>query len=257
MAVIRALLLAAAIVPAAEVPAGEPARAEYAVRWDPAEGGPASAREVLSLLGASGIAGRAYEIRYFEFPRPANAPPDSIAILRQRTREDGKAEIRLKYRSAQPLQETWACPDGARFEKAEELDVSFAASSEPVRVYACSCTLVAKAPPAVLGAAPNPCTSRMVRYEFEGDKIEEWTLPGAGVRLEVSRAAPNSPGELAKFSGLVERLRARGVRPLDQSKTDGSRCPDGNAPSASPTPERSDGGREDLPAPVSGRRRYP
>jgi hypothetical protein len=223
---IRAFLLAAMIVPAAGLRAGEPARAEYAVRWDPAEGGPANAREVLSLLGASGIAGRAHEVRYFDFPGPANAPPDSVAVLRQRTRGAGKSEIRLKYRSTHPLPETWACPDGARFKKSEELDVSFAASSEPAGVYSYSCTLVAKAPPAVLEAAPKPCASRMVRYELEGDKIEEWTLPDGGVRLEVSRPAPNSPEQLAKFGKLVERLRARGARPRDESKTElGSRCP--------------------------------
>lgn len=234
----RALLVAAALLPAAGLLAGEPERAEYAVRWDPAEGGPASVRELLAFLGAQASTGRAYEVRYFDFPRPANAPPDSIAILRQRTREDGKAEIRLKYRSAHPLPESWACPDGARFKKAEELDVSFAASPEPARVYAYSCTLVAKAPPAVLGATPKSCAARMVRYEFEGDKIEKWTLPGGGARLEVSRAAPNGPEQLAKFGELVERLRARGVKPLDESKTEfGSRCPEAKAPSAAPTPE--------------------
>ena len=196
------------------------------MRWNPAEGGPASAREVISLLGAPAGGGRAYDVRYFDVPRPANAPPDSVAILRQRTRRAGKSEIRLKYRSARPLPDTWACPDGARFEKSEELDVSFAASSEPARVYSYSCTLVAKAPPAVLGAAPKPCASRVVRYELESDKLEEWTLPDGGVRLEVSRAASNSPEQLAKFGKLVERLRARGARPLDESKTElGSRCP--------------------------------
>ena len=228
VATIRALLLAAAFVPAAGLLAGEPERAEYAVRWDPAEGGPANVRELLSLLGAPEGTGRTYEIRYFNFPRPANAPPGTTAILRQRTREDGKAEVRLKYRSAQPLSGPWACPDGARFRKAEELDVSFAASPEPLRVYAYSCTLEAKAPPPVLGATPKSCAARMVRYEFEGDKIEEWTLPGGGVRLEVSRAASNSPDHLTKFVELVERLRARGVKPLDETKTEfGSRCPEG------------------------------
>ncbi len=232
VAAVRSLLLAASFVPAAGLAAGEPDRAEYAVRWDPAEGGPANAQELLSLLGASDNAGRAYEVRYFDLPRPATAPPDSIVILRQRTREDGKAEVRLKYRSTHPLAESWACPDGARFEKAQELDVSFAASAEPSRVYAYSCTLAANAPPAFLGAVAKPCAVRMVRYEHEGDRIEEWTLAGGGVRLEVSRAASNSPKPLAKFGKLVERLRALGVRPLDESKTEfGSRCPEGLAPS--------------------------
>jgi hypothetical protein len=227
----RLLLLAGALLSAAALSAGEPERAEYAVRWDPAQGGPANVRELLSLLGAPVSDGRSYEVRYFDFPRPANAPPDSTPILRQRTRGDGKAEIRLKYRSAQPLAGSWGCPDGARFKKAEELDVSFGASPEGSRIYAYSCTLVATAPPEVLSATPRPCAARMVRYEHEGDKIEEWTLPGGAVRLEVSRSAANDAQPLAKFGELVERLRARGVKPLEESKSDfGSRCPEPKVP---------------------------
>ena len=67
----------------------------------------------------------------------------------------------------------------------------------------------------------------MVRYEHAGDKIEEWTLPGGAVRLEVSRTASNHAKHESRFGELVERLRARGVKPLDASKTElGSRCPD-------------------------------
>ena len=60
----------------------------------------------------------------------------------------------------------------------------------------------------------------MVRYEHRGDKIEEWTLPGGGVRLEVSRTGSDDAKHAAKFGKLVDRLRARGVKPLDESKTE-------------------------------------
>ena len=222
---IRTLLLAAALLPAAGLGAAEPGRAEYAVRWDPAGGGPASVAELLSFLGASKTEGRRYEVRYFDFPAPAGAPAGATPILRQRVAEDGEAEIRLKYRSPQPLPAAWACPDGARFQKSEETDVTFAASG-PSRSFAYSCSLDAPSPPAFLAAAPKPCSARMVRYEHGGDKIEEWTLPGGAVRLEVSRTGPNDAKHATKFGRLVDRLRARGVKPLDESKTElGSRCP--------------------------------
>ena len=220
-------LLLASLVPAAGLSAAEPGRAEYAVRWDPAQGGPGSARELLTFLGASGSGGQAYAVRYFDFPRPASAPPDATPILRLRTPENGKAEVRLKYRTDQPLRDSWACPDGARFKKSEEVDVVFGSAAKPARVYAYSCTHNGKAPPGILGATPKSCAARMVRYQHAGDKIEEWTLPGGAVRLEVSRTVSNDAEHEAKFGELVERLRARGVKPLDESKTElGSRCPE-------------------------------
>jgi len=223
---IGALLLAAVLVPAAGR-ADEPGRAEYAVRWDPSQGGPANVRELLAFLGASEGGGHAFEVRYFDVPRPEGAPAGATPILRLRTADGGEAEVRLKYRTEQPLEGRWGCPDGARFEKSEEVDVTFAAGSAPVRMYAYSCTLDAKGPPAFLGATPKSCAARMVRYKHGDDKIEEWTLPGGGVRLEVSRTGPNGAKRLAKFEALVERLRARGVKPLDESKTElGSRCPE-------------------------------
>lgn len=227
----RALLLAAALVPAAGLFAEETERVEYAVRWDPAQGGPSNVGELLSFLGASDDDGRAYEVRYFDFPRPANAPPGATPILRLRSPDHGKAEVRLKYRTDQPLQESWGCPDSARFKKSEEVDVAFAASAKPTRVYAYSCTLVAKAPPEILGATPKPCAARMVRYDHGGDKIEQWTLPGGAVRLEVSRTTSNDAAHEANFGELVDRLRTQGVKPLDESKTElGSRCPESKGP---------------------------
>lgn len=223
----RALLLAATVLlPATGLGAAEPGRAEYAVRWDPSQGGPANVGELLALLDASNAEGRRYEVRYFDFPAPAGAPAGATLILRQRVAEGGEGEIRLKYRSPQPVSGAWACPDGARFQKSEETDVTFTSSGQ-ARSFAYSCSLDAAAPPAFLSATPKPCSARMVRYEGGGHKIEEWTLPGGGIRLEVSRSGSNDAKHEAKFGKLVERLRARGVKPLDESKTElGSRCPD-------------------------------
>ena len=71
----------------------------------------------------------------------------------------------------------------------------------------------------------------MVRYEHGGDKIEEWTLPGGAIRLEVSRSTSNEAKNAERFGELVGRLVARGVKPLDEINTElGSRCPESKSP---------------------------
>jgi hypothetical protein len=209
----------------------EPHRAEYAVRWNPAEGGLATVAEVLALLGASGERGETFEVRYFDVARPAGAPAGATTILRQRTGADGRAEIRLKYRRTRPLASAWGCPAGAPYRAVEEVDIGFGGADAPSRVYSYACTLAAAEPPAELHAVAKKCASRVTRFEVgstraEAYKVEEWKLPDGGIRLEVSRTAPNDVDELARFAGLVSKLRERGVRPLDESKTEmGSLCP--------------------------------
>ena len=215
----------------AALAAEEPGKAEYAVRWNPGEGGPKTADAVLELLGSPAARGNAWEVRYFDLPRPAGAPPGAAVILRRRAGADGEVEIRLKYRSARPLAGGWSCPAGIAFRREAQVDVGFGGADAPSRVYSYSCKLAAPDPPAPLRATPRPCASRMVRFEAgspkaDGYKVEAWTLPDGTVRLEISRTAANSVDELARFSDLVARLRARGVKPLDESKTElGGRCP--------------------------------
>ena len=225
-----AVLLGRGILPTAGTggaqAAREPATAEFAVRWGSSEGGFSSAREVLAFLGAPETKGEAYEVRYFDLAPPEGAPTDATTIVRRRSRVGGKTDIRLKYRMKAPLPGKWACPAGAPFVQSEEVDISFGGAGPPGRVYSYSCTLAATEPPAFLAAVPKRCASRMVRYAFQGFKIEEWTLPGGDVQLEVSQAGKNTRGELEDFERFVGRLRERGIRPTDRSKTElGSRCP--------------------------------
>lgn len=206
--------------------AREPARAEYAVRWDPSEGGLRNAHEVLAFFNAPQMTGEAFEVRYYDLEPPSNAPPDSTTILRQRRKAGGKTEIRLKYRRTQPLGEEWECPNDSPYDKREEVDFSFVGTGLPNRVYSYSCTLTAQQPPPSLHAVPKKCASQMMRYQFKGFKIEEWTLPRGNVKVEVSHSAQNTRAELTKFAEFVSKLRERGVKPSDQSKTElGSRCP--------------------------------
>jgi len=213
---------------------GVPKQAEYAARWDPAAGGPATAAEVAARLGLEAPgAGTACEVRYFDLPAPQGAPKEAAAILRRRVCDDGSSEIRLKYRTAHPL-ESWACPAGVGFHASSQVDVGFGADASS-RAYAYACTLSSDDAPAPLHAVPKPCAARMTRFETRDDgnhrvKIEDWTLPGGGRRLEISRTAPDDGDSLAAFERLVERLRVSGVRLLEESKTElGSRCPENGA----------------------------
>ena len=226
---IAALLLAAALVPAAALSGDEPGRAEYAVRWDPSQGGPANVRELLDFLGASEGGGHAYEVRYFDLPRPEGAPAGATPILRLRIADGGDAEVRLKYRMEQPLEGRWGCPAGARSRRAKRSTSPLRRARRP-----CGCTrTAARSTPERLrrssGRRPSPARRAWCGTRTADDKIEEWTLPGGALRLEVSRTTSGSPKHETKFRKLVDRLRARGVKPLDESKTElGSRCPEAN-----------------------------
>ncbi len=213
---------------------GAPKDAEYAARWDPSAGGPTTAAEVLARLGlAASSAGTACEVRYYDLPAPEGAPEGATVILRRRTCDDGTAEIRLKYRTARPL-ESWTCPAGLGFAPSSQVDVGLGAGA-PSRVYAHACVLASGAPPPSLRAVAKPCASRMTRTSVRAAdggrlKVEDWTLPGGARRLEVSRNGRDDVDALAAFEGVVERLRAAGARFLEESKTElGSRCPEGGA----------------------------
>ena len=222
------LLLAFATLALAE----EPPRAEYAARWDPARGGPRTAEEAASVLGTPAGTRRSCEVLYYDVPALRSSPAGAAVILRRRSCDDGKAEIRLKFRSAHPLERP-ACPAGVSFHEESEVDVGFGEGS-PSRTYAFACTLPAAEPPAFLHAVPKPCASRMTRSEARGHgapwKIEDWTLPDGSRRLEISRSSANDVDALAAFEAVVERLRVNGARLLDESKTElGSRCPAASA----------------------------
>lgn len=213
---------------------GAPKDAEYAARWDPSAGGPANAAEVLSRLGlAASGAGIACEIRYYDLPAPRGAPKGAAVILRRRVCDDGTAEIRLKYRTAHPV-DAWSCPADPGFRAASQVDVGFGVDA-PSRVYAYACTIPDGVPPPSLHAVAKPCASRMTRISARtGDgghvKVEDWTLPGGARRLEVSQTGADDADALAAFARRVERLRETGARFLVESKTElGSRCPDSAA----------------------------
>ena len=221
------LLLAAAFVPlAACAQAREPKEAEFAIRWAPADGGPQTPAEVLKLLGTPDVQPVNYEVRYFDDPAALAAPESTSVILRLRSMHDGRSEVRLKYRRAAPWASGWKCPAAMKFDRSEQVDVTFLDEGKQVRTYSYSCTLDAAEPPPALHATLKSCSAFMVRYEAKRARLEEWVLPGGQVVLEVSHAAKNTAAELKRFRLIADTLVAHGANPSALSKTRlASDCP--------------------------------
>jgi hypothetical protein len=218
------LCLVTSITPALALASGDLSETEYAIRWDSREGGPGTAIDVLQWLGTSSKSAERYTVRYYDLPRPPSAPEGAAVILRQRAKQGGKTQIRLKYRLDKPLTVDWACPSDD-YEKSSEVDVAWLEHGQKVS-YSYACTLSEEeAPPAALKATPKPCVAEMTRYKADGFKIEEWLLPDGQRLLEISRNAEDSVSKRQSFQVLVDQLIARGVSPADRSKTElGSDC---------------------------------
>ena len=76
--------------------------AEYAIRWNPQQGGPSSVYEVLKLLQLSPTDSGAFVVEYFDVLLPQDAPTGFDAIARQRTTKQ-KSEVTFKYRGPNRL----------------------------------------------------------------------------------------------------------------------------------------------------------
>ena len=212
---------------APEVPA-EPA--EYAMRWNVKDGGPKTGRDTLDVLKQQPTDSDNYEVQYFDFSPPKDAPNDFTSILRQRKKGKKKYQLMFKYRGDHALAH-WKCPISATpTEIKNEVDISILGPSELRRVYSHSCTRESEKgpvkPPQVLAAQPKSCTNKMTRLKAGTLKVEEWHLPGDVTMVEVSRNASTSQSDLDSFRrDVVDRLLSVGVKPSDRSKTDlGSRC---------------------------------
>jgi hypothetical protein len=211
-------------VPGAAAP--PPMTAEFAFRWDPADGGPKTPEEVLTALGEQTLSPDRYKVRYYDVQTPASAPEGAVTALRERTKSHGKTQFRLKYRFSQPLVGAWSCPAGEEFEPEEEVDVSIGVGGRVSRAYSYSCTVKSPTPPRSLKAVPKGCWAGMKRYTSGDFKVEDWSMPGGGRILEVSMPGVDTAGDLEKFRQVTEKLLGRGAKPSDRSKTElGSACP--------------------------------
>ena len=215
------ILSAAAMVVLAGAKCG-PAKleAEYAVRWDPAEGGPRTPTEVARLLGLHDAVETSFDVRYYDAPAVASAPDSARTIMRERVRQGGAPELIVKYRRGTPITGALTCPLEPEATPSAQVDVGFGADDSVIRVYSYTCELSGESFPPALHAVPRPCTIEVTRASAEGVKIESWSLAGGGALLEVSRVGRDSDKELGKFRRVVEKLTAAGVRPTMRSKTD-------------------------------------
>ncbi|MDM0037176.1 hypothetical protein QTI33_33950 [Variovorax sp. J22P271] len=218
-------------------------RTEYAFRWDPAQGGPATARQAARQLGIEDDQPKEFGVRYLEVRRPAGLPDDSYgAVARERTDDDGP-ESTYKVRApaskaARKLLSTWACPlVGPKRERKLEVDVNWVgeegtdAAPTPRKAISFSCSVEAAAaaafPPAT-GMVPKPCVNHVRRFKSRDDwKVEEWLLATGQRIVELSFSVDQgSRAHRSAFQQRVDLLRAAGARPLADSKTLlGSSCP--------------------------------
>jgi hypothetical protein len=207
--------------------------AEYAIRWNPLQGGPPSAHEALKLLQLSPTDSDAFVVEYFDVLLPDDAPAGFDAVARQRTTKQ-KSEVTFKYRGPNrlpvaPTLAQWKCPLNGSAEKKEEVDISFGNANDTKRMYSRSCTVKGDAAttiPKTLDAKPRGCKSSMTRLKSSDVKAEEWQLSSGGKVIEISIGGKDTKSELENLKrSVVDVSITRGVTPLDRSKSEmGSRC---------------------------------
>ncbi len=202
--------------------------AEFAVRWDPRQGGPATPEQTLRALRLGVDARSTFDVQYFDFTPPAGLPPGVTPILRRRA-SGSHHELSFKLRGAQPLPDPpslkeWPCPLGATKDRKDEVDVSFLADGRSVIAYSRSCDSNAEGGavpiPSALQARPRGCRHAMTRLRSGKLKIEEWRLADGSVLLEASRPAPYHAKSSRAFEhDVLKPLLALNIQPLERSKS--------------------------------------
>ncbi len=224
---VAATAVGAALGAAATVVAGaEPADAEYAVRWNARDGGPASLNETLAILKTRATRVRQFRVDYYDLPSTVTAPPGFSVILRRRVENAGPGELTWKLRGDHALVD-WSCPLRNSRESKDEVDVAFQSADNVTRSFSYSCTSDAPDLAASeLSATIQACASEMRRQDAGKLKIEEWRLPGNVTVIDVSLSSKNMPGAMDLFrKRIVEPLLAAGIVPSADSKSElGSRC---------------------------------
>jgi hypothetical protein len=219
-----ALLLASFAGPAF----GAAQNAEFAVRWDPSRGGPATPADALRALGLKASAPSHFEVQYFEFSPPAGLPAGFDPILRKRL-SGGEAELSFKLRGSEPLParptlKQWDCPLGPTQERKDEADVTFVEAGRTLTAYSRSCSVESRQadiePPAALQARPKGCGSTMTRLRSGKLKVEQWKMADGSVLLEASRPGKHTEASMRSFERQVlQPLLALKVQPIERSKT--------------------------------------
>jgi hypothetical protein len=220
-ALVCGLLLGAATARAA-------ADAEFAVRWDPRQGGPATPEDTLRELRLEADGRSRFDVQYFDVTPPAGLPAGFTPILRQRS-SGARYELSFKVRGERPLPNEpslkhWPCPLGATGDRKDEVDLSFVAAGRAITAYSRSCDVETEgAPvplPAALQARPRGCRSTMTRLRSGKLKVEQWRLADGSVLIEASRPGRHNPKSMRAFEhDVLQPLLALKVQPLQRSKS--------------------------------------
>ena len=197
-------------------------KAEYAVRWDPAQGGPNTLDAVLIVLKEPGGKPKNSVVQYFSVPQPSKLPDGFAAIVRERTL-DGQVESTYKLRGpTQVPGSAQKCPLKAGHGK-NEVDISVLGPGSLKRSFSYSCSAegtVKSTLPRKLHAKPLGCSSDFARVEVSETNVESWSFPAGRKLLEVSWKGHDNSMDLQSFlTRVVQPLMASGVKPLSESKT--------------------------------------
>ncbi|HQR09985.1 MAG TPA: hypothetical protein PLW68_01555 [Casimicrobiaceae bacterium] len=214
-------------LPTAAAAATEPADAEFAIRWNTREGGPATVDAALAVLALRARHESRFKVGYFNPPATSSAPAGFTAILRRREEGDRRAELTFKLRGDRVL-EQWSCPLRNAGPPKAEVDVTFGKAGALSRAFSYSCTREDPASAtAEFSATRKACVADVMRRQGARVRVEEWQLPGGATMIEVSGRGENSAKALESFRArVVVPLLAAGIRPVADSKTElGSRCP--------------------------------
>ena len=206
--------------------ADEPANAEYVIRWNARDGGPASLNDVLGVLKSRATRDRKFNVDYYDLPPTLATPAGYSVILRRRVEDGVAAELAWKLRGDAPLVD-WTCGLRNAKESKAEVDVAFQAADKVARSFSYSCTSDGPdAAVAELSATPKGCTAIVTRKVAGPIKLEEWHFPGDVVIIDVSMVSVNKPAALELFrTRIAQPLFAAGVVALPESKADlGSHC---------------------------------
>lgn len=203
-------------------------RVEFAVRWDPAQGGPQDAAAALHALGLRPGKRTGYEVQYFRIAAPEGVPAGFDPIMRKRS-DATETQLTYKLRGPDPLPAVprladWHCPLPGKTKRKDEADITFMAVDTMRKVYSRSCTYrtrdKAASVPAVLQPKPNGCVSTMTRIESGKLKVEQWQMADGSTLLEASHGEHDTAAAAQRFRDkVVIPLLQQHIVPLDRSKS--------------------------------------
>ena len=214
--------------------------AEYAIRWDPSQGGPDTLDKVVSDLGQKVKKRQQAVVTYLQVVPASPLPEGHKLIARERVfaplpgdasksakKKDGaKREVMMKLRVPEgqlSAARQWVCPLMGSTQSKLESDISWPPSPQ-TRAVSASCKAedrsMMETIPAALKPRPGPCAaSTMVRVKTEQDiTIERWILPSGRVIVEVSLSASDDKEGIDQFRNLVV-AKLNGIQPLPEGMT--------------------------------------